>query len=147
MTDGATHTNIYTTYTDGNVYGRINDDPASGSQGTPASIAGHWIANRSGPSASGIAALLSDHDPKKYAAQLEALAKARSAAEAAQPAAQQAETEAKKAQQEAKRLAEGAQIERAMLDQQRRQHAAAARESDENVSEVKACGPPQRQYV
>lgn len=50
----ATETDIYATYLDGNVYGRINDTPSSGSQGPPATRAGHWFLNRSGASTSQI---------------------------------------------------------------------------------------------
>jgi hypothetical protein len=49
---GANANNILDTFTDGNVYARINDNASSGSQGAPASRQGHWIANRSGASAS-----------------------------------------------------------------------------------------------
>jgi hypothetical protein len=49
---GNSNINLFDTYLDGNVYGRINDAPASGSQGAPGTRQGHWIANRSGASAS-----------------------------------------------------------------------------------------------
>jgi hypothetical protein len=42
--------NLYDTANDGNIYARINDNPASGSQGAPGTKQGHWIVNRSGAS-------------------------------------------------------------------------------------------------
>lgn len=51
-TMGERGTNIFDTYLDGNIYIRINDNVESGSQGPPGSRIGHWIANRSGASAS-----------------------------------------------------------------------------------------------
>jgi hypothetical protein len=42
---------LYDTFSDGNVYARINDGTFSGSLGAPGTRAGHWIANRSGASA------------------------------------------------------------------------------------------------
>lgn len=43
---------LYDTFTDGNIYARINDSVGSGSQGAPGTRIGHWIVNRSGASAS-----------------------------------------------------------------------------------------------
>lgn len=52
---GYANANIYATYGgDGNVYGRINDSPDSGSQGAPATRIGLWHVNRSGASATQI---------------------------------------------------------------------------------------------
>lgn len=48
---GNNATGITVTFTDGNVYGRINDATASGSQGVPGTRIGHWVVNRSGASA------------------------------------------------------------------------------------------------
>jgi hypothetical protein len=48
---GVTQSNIFDTFTDGNVYGRINDSTASGAQGVPGTRMGHWLINRSGTSA------------------------------------------------------------------------------------------------
>jgi hypothetical protein len=52
MGSGASGTNLYLTFTDGNIYARISDSPESGSQGAPPSLAGHVVVNRSGASAS-----------------------------------------------------------------------------------------------
>jgi len=46
--------NIFDTFTDGNLYGRINDNPTSGSQGAPSSRIGHWIVNRNSSTTSQI---------------------------------------------------------------------------------------------
>ncbi len=44
---GTSHaTSIYDTYLDGNMYLRINDNSASGSQGAPGTRIGHWLINR-----------------------------------------------------------------------------------------------------
>lgn len=49
-----TYSHLDVTFTDGNIYARINDNPASGSQGAPATRAGHWVVNRSGAAATQI---------------------------------------------------------------------------------------------
>lgn len=51
---GCAGSNMFVTFTDGNLYGRINDSPESGSQGSVADRTGHWVVNRSGSSASQI---------------------------------------------------------------------------------------------
>ncbi len=50
--DGVTSNGIYDTYIDGNCYFRCNDAPQSGAAGVPPSMTGHFIANRTGASAS-----------------------------------------------------------------------------------------------
>jgi hypothetical protein len=46
-----TVTDIYDTFSDGNVYARINEGTPSGSQGAPGTRAGQWLINRSGSGA------------------------------------------------------------------------------------------------
>jgi hypothetical protein len=53
-TSATTETNLYDTFTDAMIYGRINDNPQSGAQGFGATRAGHWILSRTGASLSTI---------------------------------------------------------------------------------------------
>lgn len=47
---GVSETDIIATFTDGNVYARLNDASGSGSQGAPSTRQGHWLTNRSSSS-------------------------------------------------------------------------------------------------
>lgn len=52
---GVSQCNLYDVFTDGNLYGRLNDaSPPDGSFGAPSDRTGHWVVNRTGASAGAV---------------------------------------------------------------------------------------------